>query len=107
MLALDAFRDYSTTEELFDIVPSSEDEVVQIHWKEELLDTPFFISQSTKGTDKIETAAAFSKRHPDLSRRAGFPKPSTIHNWRAEGLYLIDTYAPRRVRLLLMISWSR
>jgi hypothetical protein len=94
MLVLDAFRDYSTIGELFGIVPSSEDEVVQIHWKEELLDTPFFVSQSTKGADKIETAAAFSKRHADLGRRAGFPKPPTIHNWRAEGLFLTGTRQP-------------
>jgi hypothetical protein len=31
MLALNAFRDYSAIKELFDIMPSSEDEVVQIH----------------------------------------------------------------------------
>ena len=50
-------------------MPSSEDEVVQIHWTKELLDAPF-ISRSAKGADKIETAAAFSKRHADTTRRS-------------------------------------
>ncbi|KAK5311125.1 hypothetical protein LTR93_011817 [Exophiala xenobiotica] len=58
-----AFRDYGTIEELLSIIPA-EDEMLQLHWKDELLDAPFLKAQSTKDSEeRIETADAFSKRH--------------------------------------------
>lgn len=86
-----AFRDYDTIEELLNIKPP-DDEMLQLHWKDELLDTPFFKAQSTRNSgERIETAAAFSKRFRAWGLRAGYPKPPTGHDFRAEGLYWIGT----------------
>jgi hypothetical protein len=88
LLAHNAFRDYSTYEELLGIVPP-EGEMLHLHWKEELLETPFFISEST---ERIETAGAFSKRLRSLGLRAGYPEPARNHDFRAEGLYWMSMY---------------
>jgi hypothetical protein len=86
------FRDYKTLEELFAITPTQEDRVVQLYWEEDLRDTPLFLSQSTKGAKRIENAGAFGSRHSECGIRAGFPVPPTIHDWRAEGLFLTGVY---------------
>jgi hypothetical protein len=96
LLARRPFRDYEILKEFLSITPIMEQRAFQIHWKEELLDTPFFLGQSTKGARKIESAGAYSKRHRDLGHRAGFPNPPIMHDWRAEGLYLIGAYAATR-----------
>ena len=83
LLARSAFREYRTYDELLRIVPP-EGEMLQLHWKEEVLETPFFISEST---ERIETAGAFSKRLRSLGLRAGYPEPARNHDFRAEGLY--------------------
>lgn len=89
LLVHGAFRDYTTVEELLRIKPPN-DEMLQLHWKDELLDTPFFKAQSSKDSEeRIETAAAFSKRFRAWGLRAGYPKPPTGHDFRAEGLYWI------------------
>lgn len=91
LLVHGAFRDYDTIEELLDIIPP-EDEMLQLHWRAELLDTPFFKAQSTQNSgERIETADAFSKRHRAWGLRAGYPKPPTGHDFRAEGLYWVGT----------------
>lgn len=87
-----AFRDYDTIEELLGILPP-EDEMLQLHWKDELLDTPFFKARSSRNSEeRIETAGAFSKRQQAWGHRAGYPKPPTGHDFRAEGLYWIGTF---------------
>lgn len=88
LLAYEAFRDYNTIEDLLKIMPP-EDEVMVIEWREELLNTPFFRSQSS---DDIETASAFSHRLRLLGLRAGYATPPRNHDIRAEGLHLISTY---------------
>ncbi len=93
LLARRPFRDYETLEDLFSITPTQEQRAFQIHWKDELLDTPFFLGQSEKGAGKIESAGPFSTRHRELGRRAGFPEPPTVHDWRAEGPYLTGAYS--------------
>lgn len=92
LLVHQAFRDYDTVEELLSIVPP-ESEMLQLYWKEDLLDTPFFKSQSAQNSEeKIEIAAAFGKRLRALGFSAGYLKPPTVHDFRAEGLYWIGMY---------------
>ena len=87
LLAHGAFRDYNTIDDLLRIVPR-EGEMWVLQWKDELLETPFFKSQST---DNIETATAFSERQRFLGLRAGYAVPPRNHDIRAEGLYLMST----------------
>lgn len=88
LLAYSAFRDYDTVEDLLQIVPPA-GEMLVIEWKEELLETPFFRSQSS---EEIETAAAFSHRLRLWGLRAGYTTPPRPHDIRAEGLHLMSTY---------------
>ncbi|KAK7428382.1 hypothetical protein QQZ08_005139 [Neonectria magnoliae] len=90
LLAYNAFRDYSTVEDLLKIVPT-EGEMMVIEWKEELLETPFFRSQSSDG---IETAGAFSHRQRLLGLRTGYATPPRNHDIRAEGLQLMNQFEP-------------
>jgi hypothetical protein len=92
-----AFRDYKTLQELFAVTPTQEHRAFQIHWEEDLLEAPVFLNQSTKGAKRIENAGAFGSRHRECGIRAGFPVPPTIHDWRAEGLFLTGMHASLRV----------
>jgi hypothetical protein len=56
-IANDAFRDYKTMDELFDIKPP-EEEMYQLQWNPSVLDMPFFQGR----TGKIDTADTFSRR---------------------------------------------
>lgn len=93
LLASGAFRDYSSFDELTRIRPTTE-EPVSLHWKTELLDSPFFKSYSNE--EKIETASSFSHRHRDLGIRVGYVDPPTIHDFRREVLYWIGMDAPHQ-----------
>jgi len=88
LLAHKAFRDYKTIDELLKIVPR-EDEMLVLQWRDDLIETPFFKSQSK---DTIETATAFSHRQRLLGLRAGYATPPRHHDIRAEGLYLMSMY---------------
>jgi hypothetical protein len=87
LLSIDAFRDHRTIEELFTVVPPGHAISYNIPWRGDLLDEPFFLSPTREGS--IETAGAFSKRNDKLGYRAGFPEPPTMHDWRANALFLI------------------
>lgn len=101
LLAYRAFRDYHAIDDLLKIMPP-EGEMMVIEWKEELLETPFFRSQSN---DEIETAGAFSHRLRLLGLRAGYATPPRNHDIRAEGLHLMSSYAlPSSVVLTDSIS---
>ncbi|KAL8296236.1 hypothetical protein RB600_001635 [Gaeumannomyces tritici] len=90
LIAAKAFRDYDTIESLLSIQPP-ESEMVQLQWKESILDQPFFRSMSPRWTaGKMETARALSRRLRALGYRAGYSRPPTIHDFRAEGLFWID-----------------
>lgn len=90
LIAAKTFRDYNTIEDLLALEPS-EGEMVHLQWKTSILDQPFFKSMSSRrAPGKIETAGAFSKRLRALGFRAGYLRPPTMHNFRAEGLYWID-----------------
>jgi Protein of unknown function (DUF3435) len=56
-IAKNAFRDYKTMDELFDIEPLSE-EMYQLQWDPKILDIPFF----QRGSGKIDTANICSRR---------------------------------------------
>lgn len=84
-----AFRDYDTIEDLLDLEPE-DDEMLHLQWKESILDRPFFKTMSSRrGEGKIELAGTLSKRLHDLGVRAGYMRPPTVHDFRAEGLYWI------------------
>lgn len=83
-----AFRDYSTMEELLAIEPP-EDEMYHLRQHESVLDKPFFHVISTGEMEKADT---FSRRLRELGVRAGYLRCPTIHDFRAEGLYLIDVF---------------
>jgi hypothetical protein len=89
-LARGAFRDYSTIDEIFEIPAPPKKEVYQLHWDPSVLDKPFYESPA----GEIEKANSFSPRLNDLGRRAGYPKPSTVHDFRAEGLHIIGRFSP-------------
>ena len=79
-----AFRDYQTMDELLDIDPPDE-EMFRLEWDPSVLDTPLY--QRENGG--IDSAGVFSQRLRNLGLRAGYARPPTIHDFRAEGLHLI------------------
>ncbi|KAL2050086.1 hypothetical protein ABVK25_009696 [Lepraria finkii] len=87
-IADNAFRDYSTMEELFDIEPP-EDKMYHLRQRDGVLDKPFFHVLSTGEMEKADT---FSRRLRELGIRAGYLRPPTIHDFRAEGLYLVGIF---------------
>ncbi len=72
-------------EELLAIEPP-EDEMYHLQQNENVLGTPFF---SVISSGKMEKAETFSRRLRELGVRAGYLRPPTIHDFRAEGLYLV------------------
>ncbi len=80
-IADNAFRDYSTIEELLEIEPP-ENETYLLRQNESVLGKPFFYVVSTGETEKADT---FSRRLKELGVRAGYLWPPTIHDFRAEG----------------------
>ena len=92
LVAKGASRDYKTIEELFDVVPPA-GEMCALQWDENVVRMPFFESTSTRGgPGKISKAGAFSNRFLDLGFRSGYPRPPTMHDFKAIGLFLIGMY---------------
>jgi len=84
-VARGAFRDYTTLEEILEIPPPPKKEIHHLHWDIDVLGKPFY----STSTGQIQTANLFSGRVKNLGHRAGYAKPPTIHDFRAEGLYLV------------------
>jgi len=84
-IADNAFKDYSTMEELLAIEPSK-DEMYCLQQSDRVHDKTFFQAISI---GQMEKASTFSKRLRALGLCAGYLHPPTIHDFRAEGLYLI------------------
>ena len=82
-LNIQAFQDHKTIDDLFAVVPREDGLPVHIPWRNGLLNTPFFLSQSIGRDGFIETAAAFSKRFAHAGRRSECPEPPTMHDSRA------------------------
>lgn len=72
-------------EELLDIEPP-EEEMCHLQWDPRVLDMP----SHQKDNDQIDSARVFSRRLRNLGLRAGYSRSLTIHDFRAEGLHLID-----------------
>ena len=89
-IADDAFKDYRTAEELLDIDPPN-GEMHHLHLNESILDRPFF---QVASTGEIEKADTFSRRLRELGLRTGYLRPPTIHDFRAEGLFLVGMLPP-------------
>lgn len=85
-----AFRDYSTMEELLEIEPP-DDEMYHLRQNESVLGKPFFQVISNGEMEKADT---FSRRLRELGVRTGYLRLPTIHDFRAEGLYLIGMFPP-------------
>jgi hypothetical protein len=82
-----AFRDYKTVDDLLDIEPP-EEEMFRLEWDPRVLDDPLYQREG----GGIDSARVFSQRIRDLGFRAGYARPPTIHDFRAEGLHLIGTF---------------
>ena len=63
--------------------PNEGEDITVIPWADDMLDKPLYPSMSRGG---IETANAASKRLRDLGFRAGYARPPTMHDFRAENL---------------------
>jgi hypothetical protein len=86
-LAKNAFRDYKTIDELFEIEPLDK-EMYALEWDPQVLDWPLY----QKGNGEIDSASVFASRIRELGFRAGYTCPPTTHDFRAEGLYLISMF---------------
>lgn len=71
-------------EELLDIEPPEEEEMCHLQWDPRVLDLPY-----QKDNGQTDSARVFSRRLRNLGLRAGYSRPPTIHDFRAEGLHLI------------------
>jgi hypothetical protein len=91
MLVNDAFQDYHSLEEIFDIPPPIAGTVQPLRIKDDMLDVPFFQTFNMDGpTGTIEKVNVFSNRMVNLGHRAGFPTNITIHCGRRELLVKVD-----------------
>jgi hypothetical protein len=84
-----AFRDYKTKDELLDIKPPEEEKMFHLQWDPCMLDLPLY----QRDNGEIDSARVFSGRLRDLSFRAGYNRPPTIHDFRAERLHLIGMFS--------------
>jgi hypothetical protein len=90
LIAAKAFRSCDTLEDLLALEPP-EGEMIHLEWRAGILEEPFFRSMSSRRTHgSIETAMALSRRLRALGFRAGYARPPTVHDFRAEGLYWIS-----------------
>ena len=90
-LANDAFVDYHSLEEIFDIPPPIAGTSQVLRTRETIDDVPFFQTFDANGpTGMIGKAMAFSTRTVDLGHRAGFVSNVTIQCTRREALVLAD-----------------
>ena len=97
-IAKNAFRDYKTIDEILDIEPPEEEEMFPLQWDPHVLDLPLY----QRDNGEIESAVIFSRRLRELGFRAGYIRPPTIHDFRAEGLHLIGMLS----RMLLLANFS-
>jgi hypothetical protein len=72
---------------LLELEPPDE-EVYQLQWDPGVLNLPFL----QKCNGKIETADTFFRRLKQFGFHTGYRVPATVHDFRAEGLYLISMF---------------
>lgn len=82
LFASNRFRDYTTVDAVLAIPAPPPDEVYVLEWTDP--ESPLF-----EGLDGlIQKAAVLAKILREWAIRAGYPTNPTIHDFRAEGLYL-------------------
>jgi hypothetical protein len=90
-LADNAFRDYSTLEEILAIELQTDEDLCYIEWKDDILDVPFFQTMTSQGpTGKIQKSTSFGGQLVALSRQAGYEKNITVHDAQREALIKAD-----------------
>lgn len=83
LIACGRLRDFNTVDEVLAISPPPEDEIYILEWKAP--ECPLF-----EGLDGlIQKAATLARILRELGKRAGYYTAPTMHDFRAEGLYLI------------------
>jgi Protein of unknown function (DUF3435) len=94
-LASNAFRDYSTLEEILAIEPPAGEDLFHVEWKDDILDVPFFQTVTSQGpTGEIQKSNSFSRQLVELGRRAGYRENITVHAARREALIQADGMIP-------------
>jgi hypothetical protein len=76
---------------LLDLEPP--EETYQLEWDPSILNMPFF--QRSNG--EIDTAGVHSNRLRNLGLRYGYAVPPINHDFRAEDLNVINTFAPQKL----------
>jgi len=89
-IAENAFKNYNTMEELLKI-ESPKNEMYYLWQNESVLGKPFFHVVFIGEMEKVDT---FSRRLRELRVRVGYLRPPIIHDFRAEGLYLVGRVSP-------------
>lgn len=90
-LADDAFKDYSTLEEIFDLEPPRDQNIWHLEWKDSVLDLPVFRKMSLHGpTDTIQSSSSYDRQLSDSGHRAGFEVNISVHDARREALVKAD-----------------
>jgi hypothetical protein len=99
-LADDAFKDYHSQEELFELELKDPDQPIwELQWDERVRNLPVFPQVRCDGpSDKTLSTNAFTRQLQDLGRRAGYKLPLKPHQIRAEALIKVDG---KTCRLLL------
>jgi hypothetical protein len=90
-IADEAFQDYQTVEDIFEIPVPPDGIPFELRIKKELDQVPFFQVMSAEGpTGKIQTAGSHSKRTVDAGHRAGMGANITFRAKRREALVSAD-----------------
>src|SRR5436309_10277604 len=90
-LADNAFKDYSTFEEILQIEPPADQDIWPVDWKDEVLKLPIFREIEPEGPTKtIQSATSYSGQLRRLGHRAGYTINITVHAARREALIKAD-----------------
>ena len=71
-------------DELLDIEPPGDEDMYQLYWDLLVLDLPLY--QRSDG--QVDSSRTYCSRLPELGFLAGYIRPPTNHDFRAEGLHL-------------------
>jgi hypothetical protein len=90
-LADDAFKEYSTLEEILELEPPLDQNIWHLEWKDGVLDLPVFRKMSLHGpTNTIQSSSSYDRQLSDLGHRAGFEVNISVHDARREALVKAD-----------------
>jgi hypothetical protein len=101
LVACGRLRDCNTVDEILAIPAPPEDELYTLEWKAP--ECPLF-----EGLDGlIQKAATLARILRELGKRAGYYVTPTMHDFRAEGLYLIGMSQGSHMHTRLCLSSVR